>query len=102
MDGRQETIRINPLTRLSEMIIDYLIDHGISQTQFVKRCNFDQGLLSKIVNLNVNKIGLETYLKLAIGLQVDPGVLFRASGREDLEQLVERAYRTKEERRAAA
>jgi len=53
---------------------------------------FDQGLLSKIQNSVVTSLSLESVLKLAVGLSVQPQRIFNLLDRMDMHDLVIKSY----------
>jgi len=64
----------------------------LKQSDFCRLTGFDQGLLSKIQNSIISSLSLESTLRLALGLSVSPKLIFGLTGRNDLQELVMRAY----------
>ena len=79
-------------TPLAKFVREKLTELHIRQTEFCRLTGFDQGLLSKIQNSMVSTLSLESALKLAIGLRVQPRILLELIGRPDLNDLVLKAY----------
>ena len=77
---------------LAQLITTRLTDLELSQTELCRRCDFDQGLLSKLANGVLTRVSLESALRLAKGLDVAPRVVFVASGRPDWVELIRSVY----------
>ncbi|HZS48350.1 MAG TPA: hypothetical protein VFC63_24990 [Blastocatellia bacterium] len=83
----KEVPRVEP-TRLAIFVRQKLQELQISQSVFCRNANFDQGLLSKVLRSMTTNLGLQNALKLAIGLDVPPKVIFELIDREDLNALL--------------
>jgi hypothetical protein len=59
---------------------------------FCRQTGFDQGLLSKILSSVVTTLNVESALRLAEGLDVQPCVIFEAIGKKDVDDLLRRFY----------
>ena len=79
---------------LAELVSDHLKAKGMRQVDFCRQTGFDQGLLSKILSSVVNTLNVETALRLAEGLNVQPRVIFEAIGKPDVDALIRRFYST--------
>ncbi|MBK7597432.1 MAG: hypothetical protein IPJ07_02485 [Acidobacteria bacterium] len=79
-------------TPLAAFVKVRLAELEIRQSVFCRRNTFDQGLLSKIQNSQVNSLTIESVLKLAVGLGVPPQHLFKLIDRLDLHDLVLQTY----------
>ena len=79
-------------TPLSLFVRERLAELGVSQADFCRQNQFDQGLMSKIQNSVINNLSLETVLRLSIGLSVPPEIILRLIDRIDLHDLVLAAY----------
>jgi transcriptional regulator with XRE-family HTH domain len=79
-------------TPLAVFVRERLAQLEISQSDFCRRSTFDQGLLSKIQNSLVTSLSIESILKLAVGLSVQPQQLFNLIDRMDLHDLVMLSY----------
>jgi transcriptional regulator with XRE-family HTH domain len=79
-------------TPLAVFVRERLAELDISQSDFCRRSTFDQGLLSKIQNSLVTSLSIESVLKLAVGLSVQPQQLFQLIDRMDLHELVIQSY----------
>lgn len=79
-------------TPLSVFVKKRLHELGLKQSDFCRIYSFDQGMLSRIQNSIVFKLNMESVLRLAIGLQVSPSIIFELIGRTDLHELVSAAY----------
>ena len=84
--------KTSPETPLAKFVRGRLATMEISQSEFCRQANFDQGLLSKIQNSQITSVTIETVCKLAIGFDVHPGVIFSLLGRPELGELVIKAY----------
>ena len=62
------------------------------QIDFCRQVGFDQGLLSKILSSVVCTLNVETALKLADGLNLEPVVIFEAMGKKEVDDLLRRFY----------
>jgi len=81
-------------TPLAVFVRRRLEELELKQSDFCRLTGFDQGLLSKIQNSIITSLSLESALRLALGLSVSPKVIFGLTGRDDLQDLVMRAYGT--------
>lgn len=79
-------------TPLAVFVKERLAELDIRQSDFCRRNSFDQGLLSKIQNSQVNSLTIESVLKLAAGLGVPPQQVFTLIDRMDLHDLVVQTY----------
>lgn len=79
-------------TPLSKLVRERLAELHVRQTEFCRLTGFDQGLLSKVQNSIVTTLSLESALKLAVGLKVQPKTLLQLIGRPELNDLVLKAY----------
>ncbi|HMG36803.1 MAG TPA: helix-turn-helix transcriptional regulator [Blastocatellia bacterium] len=77
---------------LAELVSDHLRAKGMRQVDFCRYTGFDQGLLSKILSSVVSTLNVETALKLAEGLSVEPSVIFEAIGKPDVDAMLRRFY----------
>jgi hypothetical protein len=77
---------------LSELVSDHLRARGLRQVDFCRQTGFDQGLLSKILSSVVTTLNVESALRLADGLEVQPSVIFEAIGKKDVDDLLRRFY----------
>lgn len=88
--GRKAKLRSN--TPLAQFISKRLDDLGLKQVDFCRQTGFDQGLLSKLQTSVITTINLESALRLAEGLQVQPGDILMLLGKTDLHGLLIRLY----------
>lgn len=88
--GRKATHRNN--TPLAQYITKRLDDLGLKQVDFCRQTGFDQGLLSKLQTAVITTINLESALRLADGLQVNPGDILMLLGKTELHALLIRLY----------
>ncbi len=79
-------------TPLAVFVRRRLEELNLKQSDFCRLTGFDQGLLSKIQNSVISSFSLESALRLAIGLNVSPRVIFSLTDRADMQDLVMRAY----------
>lgn len=84
--------RLNEQTPLAVFVRTRLIELGLKQSEFCRLHGIDQGLMSRIQNSMITNLSLESVLRLAVGLHVSPREIFSLIGREDLHELVRRAY----------
>ena len=77
---------------LAELVSEHLRTNGMRQVDFCRQTGFDQGLLSKILSSVVTTLNVETALKLAEGLKVEPSVIFEAIGKPDVDAMLRRFY----------
>jgi transcriptional regulator with XRE-family HTH domain len=93
-DSRGTMTQTRPIapTPLAVFVRERLAELEISQSDFCRRSTFDQGLLSKIQNSLVTSLSIESVLKLAVGLSVQPQQLFLLIDRMDLHDLVLQSY----------
>ncbi|MFY9555271.1 MAG: helix-turn-helix transcriptional regulator [Blastocatellia bacterium] len=82
---------------LAELVSENLRTKGMRQVDFCRLTGFDQGLLSKILSSVVNTLNIETALKLADGLGLQPNVVFEAIGKKDVDELLRRFYCSSEQ-----
>jgi transcriptional regulator with XRE-family HTH domain len=81
-------------TSLALFVRRRLDELDLKQSEFCKLTGFDQGLLSKIQNSVISSLSLESALRLALGLNVSPKVVFDLTSRPDMQELVLSAYAT--------
>ncbi len=96
-DGNGGMPKTNNVTRhspLSELVSEHLRSNGMRQIDFCRQTGFDQGLLSKILSSVVNTLNVESALKLAEGMSIEPGVVFEAIGKKDVDEMLRRFYST--------
>lgn len=86
-----QTQQIGP-TLLALFVRQRLAELEISQSDFCRRSTFDQGLLSKIQNSLITSLSIESVLKLSMGLEVPPRMVFELIDRTDLHELVMQSY----------
>ncbi|MFL6277579.1 MAG: helix-turn-helix domain-containing protein [Blastocatellia bacterium] len=79
-------------TPLAAFVQNRLAELGMKQSEFCRLTGFDQGLLSKIQSSMITSLSLETALRLAVGLSVAPDEILVLIDREDLHDLIKRAY----------
>jgi hypothetical protein len=79
-------------TPLAQYITKRLDDLGLKQVDFCRQTGFDQGLLSKLQTSVITTINLESALRLADGLQVQPGDILMLLGKTELHALLIRLY----------
>ena len=91
MEKAQHAMRQSPL---SALVGEHLKSKGMRQIDFCRQTGFDQGLLSKILSSVVNTLNVESALKLAEGMRIEPGVVFEAIGKKDLDEMLRRFYST--------
>ena len=91
MEKARHAIRQSPL---SELVSEHLKSNGMRQIDFCRQTGFDQGLLSKILSSVVNTLNVESALKLAEGMSIEPGVVFEAIGKKDVDEMLRRFYST--------
>src|SRR5262245_4822566 len=77
---------------LKELVKTRLDALGWNQCDFCRFANFDQGLLSKILNGLVKSIRMESALRLAIGLDLEPTDVFNACGAPEFDLMIRQAY----------
>ena len=88
---RKERNAVKP-TPLAVFVRRRLEELDLKQSDFCRLTGFDQGLLSKIQNSVIASLSLESTIRLALGLNVSPRVLFGLTDRLDLHELVLRSY----------
>ncbi|MEW6127062.1 MAG: hypothetical protein AB1757_08485 [Acidobacteriota bacterium] len=86
---QKKEIRRSPL---AELIHTHLQARGFRQIDFCRETGFDQGLLSKILSSVVNTLNVETTLKLAEGLNLQPVEIFAVMGKKEVDDLLRRFY----------
>lgn len=79
-------------TPLAQYITKRLDELGLKQVDFCRQTGFDQGLLSKLQTSVITTINLESALRLADGLQVQPGDILMLLGKTELHALLIRLY----------
>ncbi len=84
--------RLSRRTALAELVNTQLQEKGLRQIDFCRQTGFDQGLLSKILSSAVNRLNVETTLKLAEGLDIHPVVIFEAIGKKEVDEMLRRFY----------
>ena len=77
---------------LAELVSSHLRSNGLRQIDFCRQAGFDQGLLSKILSSVVNTLNVETTIKLAEGMNMPPRVVFEATGKSDVHEMLVRVY----------
>ncbi|PYP88825.1 MAG: hypothetical protein DMF61_06565 [Blastocatellia bacterium AA13] len=85
---------VNRQSPLSELVSEHLKSTGLRQIDFCRQTGFDQGLLSKILSSVVNTLNVESALKLAEGMRIQPSVIFEAIGKKDVDEMLRRFYST--------
>ena len=83
----------NRRSPLADLVSEHLHSKGMRQVDFCRRTGFDQGLLSKILSSMVSTLNVETALKLAEGLDLQPSVVLEAIGKKDVDDMLRRIYR---------
>jgi transcriptional regulator with XRE-family HTH domain len=94
MEERMERTQPAQQTKLAILVRERLSHMGIKQSEFCRITGFDQGLLSKIQASLITSLSLESVLRLALGLGVQPTQVFDSIGRLDLHDLVLKSYST--------
>ncbi|HEY0006312.1 MAG TPA: helix-turn-helix transcriptional regulator [Pyrinomonadaceae bacterium] len=79
-------------TPLAHFITSRLHELGLKQVDFCRQTGFDQGLLSKLQTSVITTINLESALRLAEGLKVDPGDVLTLLGKTDAHNLLLKLY----------
>src|SRR3954465_8815035 len=82
----------HPTTPLACFITDRLDQLGLKQVDFCRQTGFDQGLLSKLQSSVITTINLESALRLADGLKVQPAQVLSLLGKEDAHHLLKKLY----------
>jgi len=82
----------HPTTPLARFITDRLCQLGLKQVDFCRQTGFDQGLLSKLQSSVITTINLESALRLADGLKVQPAQILSLLGKEDTHHLLKKLY----------
>src|SRR5262249_750170 len=77
---------------LQDLVKSRLAALGINQCDFCPHANSDQGLLSKIIKGVIKRVGMESALRLAIGLILEPAEVFEACAAPEFDTLIRRAY----------
>lgn len=77
---------------LADLVSGRLREKGMRQIDFCRETGFDQGLLSKILSSVVNTLNVETALKLAEGLNVQPRLVFEVIGKREVDELLRKFY----------
>ncbi|HKG22531.1 MAG TPA: helix-turn-helix domain-containing protein [Blastocatellia bacterium] len=88
-DGQNGAPRRSPL---ADLVGARLREKGMRQIDFCRETGFDQGLLSKILSSVVNTLNVESALKLADGLNVDPSLVFEVIGKKEVHELLRKFY----------
>lgn len=83
---------VSPATPLARFITDRLRQLGLKQVDFCRQTGFDQGLLSKLQSSVITTVNLESALRLADGLKVEPGDLLSLVGKDDAHRLLKKLY----------
>jgi transcriptional regulator with XRE-family HTH domain len=83
---------VHRATPLARYITDRLRQLGLKQVDFCRQTGFDQGLLSKLQSAVITTINLESALKLADGLKVQPGEVLSLLGKTDAHLLLQKLY----------
>ena len=91
-NGNVSSMSASRRSPLSDLVSDHLRARGWRQVDFCRRTGFDQGLLSKILSSVVTTLNVESALKLAEGLDVQPTIIFEAIGKKDIDDLLRRFY----------
>src|SRR5436853_7123491 len=79
---------------LAKLVSEGLRTKGMRQVDFCRQAGFDQGLLSKILSSVVSTLNVESALKLAEGMRIQPSVIFEAIGKKDVDEMLRRFYST--------
>src|ERR1044072_1917475 len=79
-------------THLAQFITDHLRQLGLKQVDFCRQTGFDQGLLSKLQSSVITTINLESALRLADGLKVQPSQVLSLLGKEGAHHLLRKLY----------
>ena len=87
--NHQREIKRSPL---AELVHAHLQAKRLRQIDFCRQTGFDQGLLSKILSSVVSTLNVETTLRLAEGLSIEPLEIFEAMGKKDVDDLLRRFY----------
>ena len=82
----------HPKTPLAQLISTRLRELGLKQVDFCRQTGFDQGLLSKLQTSVITTINLESALRLADGLQVNPGDILTLLGKSDAHIRLKKLY----------
>jgi hypothetical protein len=83
---------VHPTAPLARFITDRLHQLGLKQVDFCRQTGFDQGLLSKLQSSVITTINLESALRLADGLKVQPAQVLSLLGKEDAHHLLKKLY----------
>src|SRR4051812_16016983 len=83
---------VHPTTGLACFITDRLSQLGLKQVDFCRQTGFDQGLLSKLQSSVITTVNLESALRLADGLKVQPSQVLSLLGKEDAHHLLKKLY----------
>ncbi|HVF89054.1 MAG TPA: helix-turn-helix domain-containing protein [Blastocatellia bacterium] len=89
MDTQNGGPRRSPL---ADLVSARLREKGMRQIDFCRETGFDQGLLSKILSSVVNTLNVESALRLAEGLNVDPSLVFEVIGKKEVDELLRKFY----------
>src|SRR5215213_6310122 len=77
---------------LADLVSGQLRSKGLRQIDFCRQTGFDQGLLSKILSSVVSTLNVESALKLADGLNVDPSLVLEVIGKKEVHELLRKFY----------
>lgn len=77
---------------LAELVSEHLREKRLRQVDFCRLTGFDQGLLSKILSSVVSTLNVESALKLAEGLGIEPGIVFEVIGKREVDEMLRRFY----------
>ncbi|HEX8096793.1 MAG TPA: helix-turn-helix transcriptional regulator [Pyrinomonadaceae bacterium] len=77
---------------LAQFITGRLRELGMKQVDFCRQTGFDQGLLSKLQTGVITTVNLESALRIAEGLRVQPGDVLTLLGKDDAHRLLEKLY----------
>lgn len=83
---------VHPTAPLARFITERLHQLGLKQVDFCRQTGFDQGLLSKLQSSVITTINLESALRLADGLKVQPAQVLSLLGKEDAHHLLKKLY----------
>src|SRR5262245_43173157 len=83
---------VQSTTPLAQFITHRLQELGLKQVDFCRQTGFDQGLLSKLQTAVISTINLESALRLADGLRVEPGEILALLGKNDAHALLKKMY----------
>jgi hypothetical protein len=90
--GHSESSKAAPTSSLAALVSEHLCAKGLRQIDFCRHTGFDQGLLSKILSSVVTTLNVETALKLAAGLNLQPAEVFDVIGKRDVHEMLIKLY----------